>query len=851
MLSTKQKEKFWGLTSAEASAHLKKHGKNKLIETKKEHLFIRFIHQLANPMMIVLLVSALLSFLVGKWSHHEGISDTIIIIIVVLMNAILGVVQEAKAEKAIDALKEMTKATCKVYRDQKLTVIPTENVTIGDLIYLEAGDIVPADGEIVESFSLQVDESTLTGESVPIAKNALTHDVYMGSVVTYGRGNFLVTHIGMDTEMGKIAGAINQAKQIETPLQKKLSHLSKVLTILVCLVCVAIFVIHLVAYQDFSIATILNTFMLAISLAVAAIPEGLAAVVTILLSLGVTKMAKRHAIIRKLTAVETLGSTQIICTDKTGTLTENRMKVVDTYAQNKSLLAKAMYFCNDTKWVNQHLEGDPTEVALMEFAPTIVSTLQQDLENEKRVSEIPFDSNRKMMSTFHQTTKGYIQYTKGAIDELLKKCTQYLTADGVRPLTASIKQTILAENHARTQKALRILACAYRHHPTLPQSIQPSVEQNLIFIGFVAMMDPIRPEVGEAIKACRKAHIDVVMITGDHIDTAVSIGQTLGLIQDKSQAMTGEMLNHLSDIELKQNIHQYKVFARVEPLHKARIVEAFQANHYVVAMTGDGVNDAPSIKIADIGIGMGKNGTDVTRNVSDMVLADDNFATIVDAIEEGRRIYANIQKAILFLLSSNLSEVLSILIASILGFTLLDPTHILWINLITDSFPAIALGMDPLDESIMNEPPRSSKENIFSRGGWFDIIYQGVFVTLLTLFAYAIGNYLAFEQWGFQDHTLSKAMAFLTMSMAETFHAFNMRSRTDSIFKIIKNNKYLWLSCLASVLLTTMVIYIPQLAKLFHFEAIPYYAYSISIGLGLMIIPLVELVKKIRRKHHS
>ncbi len=852
-----------GLTTTEATARLEKNGKNKLDEGEKDGLLKRFLSQLKDPMIIILLAAALVSGVTSVYAG-ESLADVFIILIVVVINAVLGVYQESKAEKAIEALQEMAAATSKVLRDGIITEVRSEDLVIGDVVLLEAGDAVPADCRILESASLKIEEAALTGESVPVNKfiNLINlkdgekevplgdrkNMAYMGSTVVYGRGRAVVVATGMDTEMGKIAHAITQTQDNATPLQMKLNQLSKLLSILVIGICVFIFAFSLIRSGDFSGAVILDTFMVAVSLAVAAIPEGLATVVTIVLSIGVTNMSKRNAVIRRLTAVETLGCTQIICSDKTGTLTQNKMTVVDYYAEKEDSLAKAMALCSDAEYENGSAVGEPTECALVNYAAKL-NFLKPELKKQfPRVGEAPFDSSRKMMSTIHKSADAFIQYTKGAPDEVLRLCTGYLENGKVLPMTDEKRQEILKENKRMADKALRVLAAACYEHTAMPEECSPNnLEHDLTFIGLVGMIDPVRPEVIDAIKECRDAGIRPIMITGDHRDTAIAIATEIGIITDPSQAITGSQLNDISDDELQNTIQNYGVYARVQPEHKVRIVAAWKKKGMITAMTGDGVNDAPSIKGADIGIGMGITGTDVTKNVADMVLADDNFATIVSAVEEGRRIYDNIRKSIQFLLSSNLSEVLSIFIATVLGFTILKPVHILWINLITDCFPALALGMEKGEKDLMFRKPRSSKEGIFSGGVGFDVAYQGAMVTALTLTAYFIGHYIESGKWEFVNSPDGMTMAFLTMSMAEIFHSFNMRSQRGSIFKMNTHNLTLYGAMIASFVLTTGVIYIPFFREVFEFEHISLIEYGIALLLALCVVPIVEVVKAIQR----
>ena len=865
-----------GLTSAQAQERLQKYGPNKLAEGKKPTLLQRFLAQLKDPMLIILLVAAAVSAVTGMLSGENEWAEVIIILAVVLLNAILGVFQESKAEAAIEALQTMTAATCKVIRDGKQTVLHSDELVPGDVVVLEAGDAVPADGRIIESASLKIEEAALTGESVPVNKmiDALylqdnQADVplgdrknmcYMGSTVVYGRGKAVITETGMDTEMGKIAGALAATQEEETPLQRKLDELGKLLSKLVLGICVFIFAFNLImAWGELSVpghtlTVILDTFMVAVSLAVAAIPEGLATVVTVVLSIGVTKMSQRNAVIRRLTAVETLGCTNVICSDKTGTLTQNKMTVVDHMGET-GLVATAMALCSDANLNGENqAEGEPTECALVNFAYS-VGLHKADLEKATpRVDEAPFDSGRKMMSTVHAADGKFVQYTKGGPDVVLARCAYYLENGEVKPMDDNKRADIMAANKAMADKALRVLACAKRDWDEKPADNTPEfLEKELVFLGLTGMIDPVRPEVKAAIEECRSAGIRAVMITGDHKDTAVAIARELGIIEDASQAITGAELDGISDDEICEFVKKYGVYARVQPEHKTRIVNAWKANDAITAMTGDGVNDAPSIKSADIGVGMGITGTDVTKNVADMVLADDNFATIVSAVGEGRRIYDNIRKAIQFLLASNMSEVLGVFGATLMGFVLLNPVHLLFINLVTDCFPALALGMENAEPDTMRRPPRNSKEGIFAGGLFFDIVYQGILVTVLTIVSYIIGAFMdpdvgswdALRALGHSDHGMT--MAFLTMSMCEIFHSFNLRSQRKSIFSLKSHNKVLWLAMIGSLLLTTAVLEIPFLANAFGFTPIGLEEYGIAMLLAILVIPVVELVKLIQR----
>ncbi len=861
-----------GLTAAEAASRLEKNGKNKLAEGKKETLLHKFLSQLADPMIIILIIAAVISGITGAVSG-EGFTDVFIIMFVVILNAVLGVVQEQKAEKAIEALQEIAAATSKVYRDGRLVDIKSEDLVIGDVVELEAGDSVPADCRIISCASMKIEEAALTGESVPVNKQVDAIDplgsddvplgdrknmCYMGSNVVYGHGRAVVVATGMDTEMGKIADALEQAENGDTPLQQKLNQLSRILSILVLGICVFIFafdiVRSLIVGDAVNFNTVLNTFMVAVSLAVAAIPEGLAAVVTIVLSIGVTKMSKRNAVIRQLTAVETLGCTQIICSDKTGTLTQNKMTVVEYKGSDEKLLASAMALCCDAQLQDDGtVKGEPTEAALVAYADKLELPKTKLEDSFPRVMEAPFDSMRKMMSTVHESENGYVQYTKGAPDVVLSKCTSYYENGKQLPMTDEKRNEILAGNKEMADKALRVLCGAMRIYKDKPESEEAAaLEQELCYIGLTGMIDPVRPEVVDAIKECRQAGIRPIMITGDHKDTAVAIAKELGIITDNTSAITGAELNKLSDEELDREIEKYSVYARVQPEHKVRIVKAWKAKGKITAMTGDGVNDAPSIKNADIGVGMGITGTDVTKNVADMVLADDNFATIVSAVEEGRRIYDNIRNSIQFLLSSNLSEVVTIFIATLMGFTIFEPVHLLWINLITDCLPALALGLEKGEKDIMKRQPRNSKDGIFAGGMGFDCVYQGLMVTALTLLAYFFGtNQLGVTlAHGSEEliHQNGMTMAFLTLAMAEIFHSFNMRSRRQTIAKMGSINWYLVGAMVLSLVLSTVVIYIPFLAEAFDFAHISLTEYAISLALAVCVIPIVEIVKAIQRK---
>ena len=851
-----------GLSEEQAAERLEKHGPNKLKEAPKVTVFQRFIQQIRDPMLLILLAAAAVSAVTNALSG-ESFTEVFIILFVVLLNAVLGVIQETKAEAAIEALQTMTAAKCKVLRGGKQCVIESSRLVPGDVVVLEAGDAVPADGRLLESASLKIEEAALTGESVPVNKAVeaiFGGDVplgdrknmcYMGSTVVYGRGRAVITATGMDTEMGKIAGVLAQTGQEQTPLQRKLSQLSGVLSKLVLGICLFIFVFDLLVAGSFTLNGVLETFMVAVSLAVAAIPEGLATVVTVVLSIGVTNMSKRNAVIRRLTAVETLGCTQVICSDKTGTLTQNRMTVVE-HTGPTALLATAMTLCNDAQYSPEGAQGEPTEAALVNFGAANTCIKNELEKTQPRVAEAPFDSMRKMMSTLHRADKGCIQYTKGAPDEVLRACTSYTDGDRILPMTDEKRAEILADNHAMADKALRVLAAAERFWPDgLPENTGPeNLEKELCFIGLTGMIDPVRPEVKAAINECRTAGIRPIMITGDHKDTAVAIARELGIIDDASQAIEGRELNKLSDEELDRVIDKYGVYARVQPEHKVRIVSSWRRRGAVTAMTGDGVNDAPSIKSADIGVGMGITGTDVTKNVADMVLSDDNFATIVDAVGEGRRIYDNIRKTIQFLLASNMSEVLGVFAATIMGFTLLSPVHLLFINLITDCFPALALGMERGEQDIMERPPRSASDGIFAGGLGVDIAYQGFLIAIITLASYIIGHCMEVGHFEW-PHGISEdgmTMAFLTMNMCEIFHSFNMRSQRRSVFTLKGQNGLLWGAMIAALLLVTVVLEVPAIASAFGFTPVDWNEYAVALGLSILVIPIVELVKLFQRR---
>lgn len=846
-----------GISAEEALARLGRCGRNELAKEKKKTLARRYAEQLTNPMILVLIAAATISLLIALFQGHGSIheyAEPLIIYAVVILNAVLGVVQESKAEKAIEALRAMSAATAKVTRGGAVCLVPSAELVVGDIVLLEAGDAVPADMRLLSAYNLKNEEAALTGESVPSDKcsDAIADEnislgdrrnmAYMGSCVAYGRGVGVVTATGMATEMGKIAGMLQNADKSETPLQKRLSQLSKALSAIVLVICAGIFALRLFSEADFTAPAILDSFMLAVALAVAAIPEGLAAVVTIVLSIGVTNMAKRHAIVRKLPAVETLGCTQVICSDKTGTLTQNKMTVVDTYGDTATLAAAMASCCDSRLSPDGSIVGDPTENALVAYALTLGIDKNELDAALPRVAEAPFDSARKMMTTIHSQGGAYIQHTKGAPDEVLRVCTHALRGGEVVPLNERIRAEITEQNSAFAGKALRVLACARKPVELLPKDISPgAVESGLVFIGLAALFDPVRPEVAAAVEECRSAGIRVVMITGDHKDTAAAIAAALGLITSPEQVLTGREIEALGDEEFASRVPNTFVYARVQPEHKVRIVNMWRSKGYVTAMTGDGVNDAPAVKSGDIGIGMGISGTDVTKSVADMVLADDNFATIVAAVAEGRRIYDNIRKTLQFLLSTNLSEIISILAATLAGLTLFKPVHILFINLITDTLPAVALGMEHADGDIMRRPPRDAKQGVFAEGLGFNVLYQGALIALVTLAAF-------FAEYNADGPEKAMTAAFFTLCMCELFQAVTMRSIKGNVFRLKKQNKVLWGAVAGSLALVLAVIYIPPLSDIFSLEPLGAAELLVSLGLAALVLPLIEIVKAVQRR---
>ena len=862
-----------GLTGAEAEKRLEANGKNKLADKPRPTLFARFMKALVDPMIFLLLGAAIISTATTIYENavrggHESYADLFIILFVVILNTVLSVVQESKAEAAIDALKEMTAATSRVLRDGSIVTVKSEDLVVGDVIVLEAGDAVPADCRILESYSMKVEEAALTGESVPVgkiidllmlkegAKDIPLGDrknmIYSGSTVVYGRGSAVIVATGMDTEMGKIADVLSAAADEQTPLNKKLTELSLTLTKLVIGICIFVFLFGVI--RDTVIAStdapvfdvILDTFIIAVALAVAAIPEGLPAVTTIIMSIGVTKMSKRSALIRKLSAVETLGCTQIICSDKTGTLTQNRMTVTDTWTDDPVLLAKAMALCNDAKrCAGMHTaEGEPTEAALVNHAHDLQLYKDRLDEQYPRIAEAPFDSERKMMSTIHDVDGKIIQYTKGACEVVLSHCDYYWYEGHECPMTEEYKENVRKRSKEFADRALRVLSAAFRTHSEMPGDTSPeALEEHMVFAGFLGMIDPCRPEVYDAIAECRGAGITPIMITGDHLDTAIAIARDLGIITDPSEATEGSALDAFSDEELLEVVQRYHVYARVQPEHKTRIVRAWQALGMVTAMTGDGVNDAPSIKAADIGIGMGITGTAVTKSVCDMVLADDNFATIVGAVEEGRRIYDNIRKVVQFQLTTNFCEVAAVFAASVMGFKLLSAAHLLWINMITDSAPGLALGMEEAEAGLMKRKPRASSESLFAGGAGIIAVAQGVILGGLIIFSYLFGEWYESGVWQFAQSADGMTMAFLTCNFAEMFCAFTHRSLTQSILKIKKQNWWLWGALLWTIVLTLGVVFVPPIADFFGLTSVSLAEFGIAIGLAALVIPISEIVK--------
>ena len=877
-----------GLSSQEASARLQQNGKNLLKEEEKRSVWRKFLDSVTDPMILMLLGAALVQVIVtiletrGDFSL-ASFTDVFVILAVVVINAIMSLVQENKAEAAMAALMQMTAETSRVVRDGVVVTVKSEDLVVGDIVRFEAGDTVPADCRVLESYSLKAEEAALTGEpmaaeklvdvlmcadgqdDVPLGDRA--NMLYSGSTVVYGRGTGVVTATGMDTEMGKIAGALRLAEKEQTPLQKRMAELSAFLTKLVIGICVVVFAvgcIQSVVLTDTPFSAELlgtsavNSLVAAIALAVAAIPEGLPAVVTIVLSIGVTDMAKHHALIRKLTAVETLGCTQIICTDKTGTLTQNKMTVVQEWTDDPKLMATAMALCSDAEIRpgEAYSTGEPTEAALVDYAMNLGFPKYELTSCQPRVAEAPFDSDRKMMSTIHREENGYIQYTKGACDMVVEHCTGFLKNGKIVPVTEDIREEIRRVNKSWADNALRVLAAAYRTYDTVPEDTSPDgLEKTLILIGLYGMIDPCRPEVYEAIDKCRMAGIRPIMITGDHKDTAVAIGKDLGIIRSAEEAALGAELDKYTDEELVEAVGRYSVYARVQPEHKTRIVNAWQTRGMVTAMTGDGVNDAPSIKKADIGIGMGITGTPVTKSAADMVLADDNFATIIHAIEAGRRIYDNICKVLQFQLSTNLAEVLIIFFASILNFTILTPVHLLWINMVTDTLPGLALGMETAEGELMKRKPRAKEESIFANGTGASMLWQGAYLAAIEIAAYYIGFFLENGSFAGIANGIwcenAVVMVFLTVSLSEMLCALNMRSRTGSIFRremFMNINWWMVGAMVITVVLTLAAAFLPGFKELFGIHGtLSERELLISVGLAVSTLPVFEAGKAIQR----
>ncbi|HBJ23811.1 cation-translocating P-type ATPase [Streptococcus salivarius] len=858
-----------GLSTAQAKERLDAYGYNELDEGEKRSLLSKFIDQFKDLMIIILLVAAALS-VITEGMH--GLTDACIILAVVVLNAAFGVYQEGQAEAAIEALKNMSSPMARVRRDGHVVEIDSRELVPGDIVLLEAGDVVPADMRLLEAASLKIEEAALTGESVPVEKD-VTETVeaeagigdrvnmgYQNSNVTYGRGTGVVTNTGMYTEVGKIADMLANADESQTPLKQSLEQLSKTLTYLIVAIALVTFLVSVFIRGEQP----LEGLMVAVALAVAAIPEGLPAIVTILLSLGTTTLAKRNSIVRKLPAVETLGSTEIIASDKTGTLTMNQMTVEKIYTngqlQNASTelgadntTLRIMNFANDTKVdPDGKLIGDPTETALVQFGLDHNFDVRDVLKSEPRVAELPFDSDRKLMSTIHKEADGtYFVAVKGAPDQLLKRVTRIEINGEVRPITDEDKQAILATNKDLAKQALRVLMMAYKTTNEIPTLESAVVESDLIFSGLVGMIDPERPEAAEAVRVAKEAGIRPIMITGDHQDTAEAIAKRLGIIDPndtEDHVFTGAELNELSDEEFQKVFKQYSVYARVSPEHKVRIVKAWQNDGKVVAMTGDGVNDAPSLKTADIGIGMGITGTEVSKGASDMVLADDNFATIIVAVEEGRKVFSNIQKSIQYLLSANMAEVFIIFFATLFGWDVLQPVHLLWINLVTDTLPAIALGVEPAEPGIMTHKPRGRQSNFFDGGVFGAIMYQGVFQTILVLAVYGWGLVFPEHHTQSEIHADALTMAFATLGLIQLLHAFNVKSVYQSVFKVglFRNKTFNWAIPVAFVLLMATIV-VPGFNNLFHVSHLSLTQWLAVIVGSFLIVVLVELVKAIQR----
>ncbi len=890
-------DKQQGLSKEQIENNLQKYGRNELETKKKKSLVVKFLEQFKDFMIIILIIAAIISGVVGYY-EGEGFTDSIIILIVVIVNAIIGVAQENKAEKSLEALQKLSSHVAKVIRDGNVDVVQSKDLVPGDIVVLDTGDYVPADLRIIEAVNLKAQESSLTGESVPVEKNVQTIEkekvdlgdrtnmLFSSSLITYGRGKGIVVETGMKTEVGKIAGMINNTVDTQTPLQEKLNKLGKTLGIAAIVICIVIFGIGLLYGKN-----PMDMFMTAVSLAVAAIPEGLAAVSTIVLAIGVQRMVKKHAIVKKLPAVETLGSTTVICSDKTGTLTQNKMTVKKIFYNGKLMdleqaentdisdeLQKLIYismFCNDTKvGADKVLTGDPTETALIDmgfnlgFDPTI-------FERFPRVKELPFDSERKLMTTVHKAGDKYLVYTKGGIDELLQRCSSYIVNGSIKKDIENYKKDISQQNTQMANDALRVLAMAYKELDKEPTDEEmKEIEKDLIYVGMVGMIDPPREEVKDAVEKCKRAGIKTVMITGDHKMTAIAIAKALGILEKEDEAITGAELENISDEELKKNVRKYSVYARVSPEHKVRIVKAWQANGEIVAMTGDGVNDAPALKTADIGCAMGIVGTDVSKEAADVILTDDNFATIVSSVEEGRRIYDNILKAIQFLLSSNVGEIIVLFVAILITPLLsswfgidvnlivpLLPIHILWINLVTDSLPALALAVDPAEKDVMDRKPIKPKQGVFTKGMTWRIAYQGVMIGLLALIAFCIGLGTTGENLPIIEVTqndgtirtlseeevrveIGQTMAFTVLALSQLVHVFNIRNNKKSIFKTgIFNNSKLILATVVSAALMLIILVIEPLREIFSIPVLPLMNIVEVVILVFMPIVIVELFK--------
>ena len=834
-------DRRYGLSESDAKERIVKYGKNVIRDKPKESLIVKFFKQFNDFMIIILIIASIVSAAVSFWQGENDYFDSIIIIAIVVLNALMGVIQEAKAEKSIESLKKMAPPKAKVIRDGENNEINAEDLVPGDIVLLEAGNYVPADCRILESFNLKVEESSLTGETEPVLKDEnmickndialgdMANMVFMSSIVVNGHGKAVVTDTGMNTKVGKIANMMIENDAPETPIQKKLGQVGKSLGIVCLVICIFIFFIGLIKNIN-----PIEMFMTAVGLAVAAIPEGLPAIVTIMLSIGVTKMAKKHTIIRKLPAVETLGSSSVICSDKTGTLTQNKMKVVDIQAMNPEFAIELAAMCTDCnityKDGKTYTTGEPTELALVNAALERGKNKNELYKIEPRISEIPFDSNRKMMTTIHKITNGYRIITKGAPEILTNVCK----------INLSEKMKIQRENLNMAERALRVIAVAYRDVDSLPKNINTqNIEKDLNFVGLIGMIDPPREGVKEAVKTCKKAGIKTVMITGDHIATAKAIAKELNILGPEDKAITGQELDKIPQSKLERDIKDYAVFARVTPEHKVRIVEAWQKTGAVVAMTGDGVNDSPALKKADIGIAMGKNGTDVAKNAADMILTDDNFVTIVEAVKQGRTIYDNIRKAVHFLIATNIGEIVTIFMGLVLGMkSPLLAIQLLWINLVTDSLPAIAIGLERPEKDIMNRKPESSKRGIFANGLWNKIIVEGIMIGMLTLVAFSIGN-------KFYDLEVGRTMAFVALGVLELVHSFNIKSE-KSIFKVgILENKFLIGSFILGVLIQTIVVIIPTFANIFDLVPLNNTQWLIVGIISILPIPIMELQKKV------